>query len=169
MSDDIRLPTLPEDLRWGYPWMPEPEHREKIEAYVRGVLGTEIASRKAALSANEALRAEVDRLTALTAADGDRFADAPRPSKREVARVGDMHPTHALRVGFDGDGDVYLSITGDVGDGVEFCTVGTGGGKSPNTHAALVALMVAIEADNTKDPNRDWWNRRMARSESGVA
>lgn len=83
------------------------------------------------------------------------------PTAQEVARIGDMSPSHALRVGLDGDGDVYLSTTTGTGEGVEFCTVGTGGGKSPHTHAALVALMVAIEADNAADPGRDWWARRM--------
>lgn len=88
--------------------------------------------------------------------------DAARPKSREVARIGDMHPAHAMRVGLDGDGDAYVSTTAGVGDGIEFCTVGAGGGKSPKTHAALIALMVAMEEDNAADPRRDWWAKRNA-------
>lgn len=59
----------------------------------------------------------------------------------------DLHV--ALRVGLDGDNDVYLSTTGDPGEGVEFCTGGIGGGKSSRTRKALIALMVAMEHRNT--------------------
>lgn len=87
--------------------------------------------------------------------------DVPYPQAREVARLGDMDTTTALRVGLDGDGDVYLSTTDNAsGNGIEFCTTGSGGGKSSHTHQALVALMVAMEADNAQDPRRDWWARR---------
>lgn len=86
-------------------------------------------------------------------------ADSPRPTQREVARIGDMAQRDALRVGLDGDGDAYISTTNPLA-GVEFCTTGSGGGKSPRTHDALIALMVAIEADNEADPARDWWALR---------
>ena len=89
--------------------------------------------------------------------------DAPYPRAREVARLGDMDMTTALRVGLDGDGDVYLSTTDNaLGNGIEFCMTGSGGGKSSHTHQALVALMVAMETDNAQDPRRDWWARRNA-------
>lgn len=85
------------------------------------------------------------------------------PVAKEVARIGDMDPRAALRVGFDGDHDVYLSTTNGV-EGVEFCTPGSGGGKSSRTREALIALMVAMEADNSADPSRDWWARRNGRA-----
>lgn len=87
------------------------------------------------------------------------LTDTPRPTQQEVARIGDMAQRDALRVGLDGDGDAYISTTNQQA-GVEFCTTGSGGGKSPRTHQALIELMVAIEADNTADPSRDWWARR---------
>lgn len=83
------------------------------------------------------------------------------PKAREVARIGDMSQTDALRVGLDSDGDVYLSITNPL-EGVEFCTIGSGGGKSPRTQEALIALMTAMEADNAQDESHDWWAQRQA-------
>ncbi|MGE8376550.1 MAG: hypothetical protein ACN6N5_14560, partial [Diaphorobacter nitroreducens] len=43
---------------------------------------------------------------------------------------------------------------------IEFCTPGSGGGKSSRTRMALLAVMVAMEADNAADPGRDWWAER---------
>ena len=93
-------------------------------------------------------------------------ADAPWPKGREAARIGDMHQRDAIRVGFDGDNDVHISVSAQTPFGsVEFCTPSTGGGKSPRTREALIALMVAIEQDNAEDPSRDWWKRGVATPE----
>ena len=89
--------------------------------------------------------------------------DMPWPNARDVGRLGDMSPRAALRVGLDGDNDVYLSTPGASfggSDGLEFCNGLLGGGRSPRTRAALIALMVAIEQDNANDPSRDWWALR---------
>lgn len=77
------------------------------------------------------------------------------PQGREAGRVGDMAPpdqTH-MRVGFDADNDVYVAVWGD-GQlaAIEFCCPGIGGGKSGRTRDALIALMVAMEADNAESP-----------------
>lgn len=81
------------------------------------------------------------------------------PAARCVGRVGDMAPpqkTH-MRVMFDSDNDVCVSIWDDE-DGrmanaaIEFCT-GIGGGKSPHTREALIAVMVAMEVDNAERPS----------------
>lgn len=83
------------------------------------------------------------------------------PKVRDVGRIGDMSASARLRVGLDGDNDVYVSICDENGEAsLEFCTGMGGGGKSPNTRKALIALMVAIEQDNKADPERDWWARR---------
>lgn len=87
---------------------------------------------------------------------------AVRPVARPVGRMGDMAPpgkSH-IQVGFDDDNDVCVAIwDAEHGDcqlaGIEFCT-GVGGGKSPKTRAALVALMAAIEADNADCPRGQW-------------
>lgn len=86
------------------------------------------------------------------------------PKARDVGRLEDMSPDGHLRVGLDGDGDVYLSIYNG-GDepacaNVEFCVPGSGGGKSSRTRLALIELMLAMEADNAEDPSRDWWALR---------
>lgn len=100
---------------------------------------------------------------AALAAPAAPAVDAPIvwPKARDVGRIGDMSPSAHLRVGLDSDNDVYASIWDEHGGGsIEFCTPGAGGGKSSNTRMALIALMVAMEADNAKDPGRDWWAER---------
>lgn len=83
------------------------------------------------------------------------------PQSRDVGRIGDMSQSAHLRVGLDGDNDVYVSVWDERGGAsVEFCTPGAGGGKSTRTRVALIALMVAMEADNAGDPGRDWWALR---------
>lgn len=82
------------------------------------------------------------------------------PQSKDVARIGDMSPTTALRVGLDSENDVYVGVTSALREGIEFCTPGSGGGKSRRTRLALIALMVAMEADNAEDASRDWWARR---------
>lgn len=77
-----------------------------------------------------------------------RVIERPFPQSREVERCGDMSRA-VLRVMLDGDEDVSVSILGgELVDGVEFCTL-QGGGKSPKTRAALIALMVAIETEDS--------------------
>ena len=46
---------------------------------------------------------------------------------------------------------------------------GSGGGKSPRTRAALISLMVAMEADNAETPSRDWWKAREGDEQKGGA
>ncbi len=89
--------------------------------------------------------------------------DAPIvwPKARDVGRIGDMSPSAHLRIGLDSDNDVYASIWDERGGAtIEFCTPGQGGGKSSRTRMALLAVMVAMEADNAADPGRDWWAER---------
>ncbi len=80
-------------------------------------------------------------------------------------RVGDMHPTRALRLLHQSGGDIILVIiqdgyaVGDVDVGneedrsaqVEFCV---SGGRSRRTHAALLNLIEAMKEDNIARPNR---------------
>ncbi|MBD9583009.1 hypothetical protein IB269_16575 [Delftia sp. DLF01] len=89
--------------------------------------------------------------------------DAPIvwPKARDVGRIGDMSPSAHLRIGLDSDNDVYASIWDERGGAsIEFCTPGQGGGKSSRTRMALLAVMIAMEADNAADPGRDWWAER---------
>ncbi len=89
---------------------------------------------------------------------------APRwPKERCVGRMGEMAPPgrSTLRVMFDSDNDVLLEVYDAERDaeyaqraGIEFCTVGSGGGHSPRTRMALIALMCAIEDDNAESPTR---------------
>lgn len=83
------------------------------------------------------------------------------PKARDVGRLGDMSPSAHLRVGLDSDNDAYVSVWDEKGGAsIEFCTPGSGGGKSSRTRMALIALMVAMEADNTDTPALDWWALR---------
>jgi hypothetical protein len=74
-------------------------------------------------------------------------------------RIGDMSPDDRLDVIIQPDGDVIISVSGYRRSRsefsqveVEFCTIGAGGGRSPHTRAALVALAKAIERDNKENP-----------------
>jgi hypothetical protein len=91
------------------------------------------------------------------------------PNARDVGRYGDMSPSAHLRVGLDTDNDVYLSVWDDSGGAsIEFCTPGAGGGASPATRMALIALMLAIEQDNAQRPDKDWWAKRKASHERAI-
>ncbi|ELG7182202.1 TPA: hypothetical protein ACP3ZG_001698 [Pseudomonas aeruginosa] len=84
------------------------------------------------------------------------------PKALDVGRFGDMSKAAHLRVGLDADNDVYVSVYDEEGGAVvEFNTSFSGGGKSPRTREALIALMIAIEEDNAAEPSRDWWARRL--------
>lgn len=78
------------------------------------------------------------------------------PKQRHVGRMDDMHSDGVLRVMLDNDGDVcvFVGASGQGGEwesgSIEFCAPGSGGGRSPRTREALIALMVAIEADNAE-------------------
>lgn len=85
------------------------------------------------------------------------------PEKKLVGRMGEMAPAGdmTLMLGLQDDGDVIVEVHetrhGQYNHAqAEFCTIGPGGGKSPRTREALIALMVAIEADNVASPNRAW-------------
>ncbi len=65
---------------------------------------------------------------------------------------GDMDPVAQLAVTVQDDGDVVLSVLNDNGfNTIEFCTPGTGGGKSPHTHAALRLLANAMRLDSATE------------------
>lgn len=102
--------------------------------------------------------------------EADAASEAPTliwPKARDVGRLGDMSPSAHLRVGLDSDNDAYVSVWDEKGGAsIEFCTPGSGGGKSSRTRMALVALMVAMEADNADTPSLDWWALRMNGSQA---
>jgi hypothetical protein len=85
-----------------------------------------------------------------------RFRALPEPMQWPKARdlfLRDDMGLGQLRVLFDSDNDVCVAIwpEGATSAAVEFCNGGGGGGKSPNTRAALIALMVAMEKDGAKE------------------
>ncbi|TYK71122.1 hypothetical protein FSY45_24020 [Comamonas sp. Z1] len=93
-----------------------------------------------------------------------RDAEITWPKARDIGRIGDMSQVAHIRVGFDSDNDVFVSVWDENGGGsIEFCNPGGGGGgQSSRTRTALIALMVAMEADNAEKPSRDWWAQRAA-------
>jgi hypothetical protein len=67
-----------------------------------------------------------------------------------ISRKHDMSPDGSLTVCADQSGDMCLSIFDDENKCVanlEFCTRGSGGGGSPETHKALRELFVALVKD----------------------
>ena len=89
---------------------------------------------------------------------------SPAPERRDVMngsveRYEDMSPDGRLRMTRQPDGDVILGIIPPINSGrpmvsLEFCSVGAGGGQSPNTLRALRDLMQAIKEDNEQYPQR---------------
>lgn len=77
---------------------------------------------------------------------------------RVVKRIEDMSPRGYLQVRIAGDGDIHVAVYPEENglvDGpfsVEFCAIGTGGGRSQHTLAALRALADAMERDNEERP-----------------
>lgn len=79
---------------------------------------------------------------------------------RHIERFEDMSPRGKLILTQQEDGDIVVGIIPTSLEKARrhfvqtagFCTVGSGGGQSPRTLAALVALMDAIEADNREAP-----------------
>lgn len=75
-----------------------------------------------------------------------------------VERNEDMSPDGKLRIIRQNDGDIIIGIIPgfdkDIvfGQSVEFCECGSGGGRSPKTRRALIALMKAMEEDNADRP-----------------
>lgn len=70
-------------------------------------------------------------------------------------RKEDMSPDGKLCMVMEDDGDICLSIIrGNNGRNrdVQFCSIGSGGGKSRHTLEALRNLMHAIELDNKEYP-----------------
>jgi hypothetical protein len=76
-----------------------------------------------------------------------------------VERVEDMSAVGTLQLIQQDDGDIIVSVSEDASGlrgpyaSVEFCLPGSGGGHSPRTHAALRALMEAMEADRNDKPD----------------
>lgn len=92
---------------------------------------------------------------------GELAVSTKWPEARDVGRLDDMSPNAYMRVGLDSDNDVCVAVwTGEGGGDVEFCCPGSGGGASPATREALIALMIAMEADNKAMPSKDWWALR---------
>jgi len=80
-------------------------------------------------------------------------------SEGAVERYEDMSPDGRLRLIRQADGDVILAIIPPIGSGrpmvdVEFCSIGAGGGQSPNTLRALRDLMEAMRLDNIEQPQK---------------
>ena len=73
---------------------------------------------------------------------------------RQAERFEDMSPRGRLRIFQEDDGDLIVCVVPDpdapaeYAPSVQFCTAGSGGGKSPRTRTALLSLMDAIALDN---------------------
>lgn len=82
------------------------------------------------------------------------------PQTRMAERFEDMSPRGRLRVFQQNDGDMVVAIVPDPTQhpdaellSVEFCSPGSGGGKSPQVVEALRALMHAMAHENQSKPH----------------
>lgn len=81
---------------------------------------------------------------------------------KTVYRKDDMSPKNHLAITRQDDGDIIVSLWAQIDEdgcpsdcgktvrrvAVEFCAVGSGGGRSPETRRALMQLMEAMWRDN---------------------
>lgn len=81
-------------------------------------------------------------------------------NSRCVERHEDMSPVGTLKVIIEPDGDIIVAVTPDLDDPmqssifgytVQFCTIGSGGGRSPRTRKALIELVNAMYQDNLEE------------------
>ena len=86
---------------------------------------------------------------------GMYFGQEPHPAeglepRKFYERKGDMSPDSKLQLLIEDDGDVIVSIhhTEHLSSSIQFCSVGNGGGRSPETRTALLALCHAMNRDN---------------------
>lgn len=154
----------------GWPWSVSDRWLQQEIDTLQGALAEGVPASAPVDKSPEARRSAVDKTDAPRKDGGgapafDPFAlikVAGWPKERRVGRREDMSPTGHLEVMLDGDSDVIVAVTTGSGvddfaqASVEFCTVGVGGGGSPRTRAALIALMLAIEADNAESPRKAW-------------
>ena len=90
------------------------------------------------------------------------------PKMRNVGRYADMGVDQLICLALDDDNDVCVSVSNRHSvSNIEFCVPFSGGGKSPKTRLALIALMVAMESDNANDPERDFFLKRNITPASG--
>lgn len=78
------------------------------------------------------------------------------PYNTFICRSEDMSTIGRLRILLEDDGDVCVAIIdrhGEMAD-VQYCTIGSGGGRSPRTFEALRQLAAAMILDNLEDPTR---------------
>lgn len=91
------------------------------------------------------------------------FGQEPHPAEglepgKFYKRTEDMSPDGNLTLFIEEDGDVIVSISESASvrgvtrqsASIQFCSVGSGGGRSPNTREALLSLCHAIERDNAE-------------------
>lgn len=84
--------------------------------------------------------------------------EAPRmPVKEFVTRNEDMSQQGRLRLFKQDDGDICVTVIDASGEsaGIEFCSIGMGGGKSAHTLTALNDLALAMIEDNKAYPSSD--------------
>ena len=82
----------------------------------------------------------------------------PINDENTVSRYEDMSPDGHLTLHQQPDGDFILQVWPSLEDqfaspvSVEFCTCGSGGGRSPHTRKALKQLFEAMQKDNEENP-----------------
>lgn len=141
-------------VRW-YPW----DEKSRVSADAGDCVSQGLQVNNYSMTCIAIKKALVAR--GIPQSTGDAVAEPSWPKERDIGRYGDMSPHAHIRVGFDSDNDVYVSVWDENGGAsIEFCQPGAGGGKSSRTRMALIALMVAMEADNADTPALDWWARR---------
>jgi hypothetical protein len=110
-------------------------------------------------------RSELQKLpvsqTASSGGPGQTTSGGDIGDPARVERFEDMSPRGRLSLMVQEDGDIIVGIipssleefhTRGLVQTTEFCTLGMGGGQSPNTRKALFDLIKAIEKDNREHP-----------------
>ena len=114
-----------------------------------------------AVEVHRVLKAHYDAaIAAPTQTEDARDAEIALPKMRNAVRIGDIHPKDHIHLEFGFQNDVYVSIR----DGYNYASIefrkpggDYSGRRSIRTYAALIALSVAMEADNATNPSSNPW------------
>lgn len=120
--------------------------RSKLEALIERWNSEQYPASEAGAVAAAVVRGSVAELRAILS-EPEPSPNSNKAAQCTAGRQGDMGEGRVLLLSRQPDGDIVVTIMPMMDVTIEFCTPGYGAGRSPNTHAALCALLDAMVRD----------------------